>query len=188
MLSDSKRILYTVATSILTLHEVYNKSVTTLKYISKWFSGNGLSLNMGKTKIIKFYLSHSQYAVFQISYRDRCIKNDTNIKFFGMQIDKHMNWKTHRTDNSKIKQCMLCSWMYVSSHQYWFTSNDMLCLFPLNKDIWHNILGFLNKCRKGIQVTQESSKNYDGWIPEICADQFSKNWKSWQYEHNVYYH
>jgi hypothetical protein len=99
MHSGSKLILYADDTSILItgkiLHEVCNKSVTTLKYISKWFSVNGLSLNMDKTRKIKFDLSHSQHAPFQISYEDTHINDDTNIKFLGMQIDNHMNWKTH---------------------------------------------------------------------------------------------
>jgi hypothetical protein len=88
MYADDRSILITGKT----LHEVNNKSAATLKYISKWFAVNGLSLNMDKTKRIKFDLSNSQHASFQVPYKDRHIDDDTNITFLGMQIDKHMNW------------------------------------------------------------------------------------------------
>lgn len=65
---------------------------------------------MNKTKIIKLGLSHSQYASFQIPYKDRRINDYTNIKFLGIQTDKHMNWNTHMGQiNPKSKQCMLCN-------------------------------------------------------------------------------
>jgi hypothetical protein len=112
MHSDSKLILYAGNTSTLITgkarHEVHN-SVTTLKYISKWFSVNGLSLNMDKIKIIRFYFSHSQQASLQISYKGRHINDDTNIKFLGMQIDKQELKNTYWIDNSKIKRCVLCN-------------------------------------------------------------------------------
>jgi hypothetical protein len=96
---DSKLILYADDTSILitgkTLYAVHRKSVTTIKYITKWFSVNGLLLNMDKTKIIQFDLSHSQPVSFQISW------------YASKQA--HELEDTHWSDNSKIKQCMLCN-------------------------------------------------------------------------------
>jgi hypothetical protein len=29
-----------------------------------------------------------------MSYKNRYINDDTNITFLGIQIDKHINWKT----------------------------------------------------------------------------------------------
>jgi hypothetical protein len=64
---------------------------------------------MDKTKIIKSDLSNSQHTSFQICYKDTRINDDKNIQFLGLQIDKHMNWKTHIGQNSKIKQFVLFS-------------------------------------------------------------------------------
>jgi hypothetical protein len=76
---------------------------------------------MDKTKIIKFDLSHSQHALFQISYKDRHNNNDTQIKYFGMQTE-HMNWKTH------IGQITpkLSSAFYALSCMYHLTDIDSL--------------------------------------------------------------
>jgi hypothetical protein len=123
---DSKLILYADDPSILitgkTLYKVHNKSVTTLKHISKWFSVNGLSLNMDKIKIIKFDLSHFQHESFQIPYR--YIKDDTNIKFLGMHIDKHMNWKTHTGPKTPKLSCAC----YATRCTYHLTNTDSLII------------------------------------------------------------
>jgi hypothetical protein len=52
-------------------------------------------MNIDKTDAIKFNLSHSQENSFQIPYKDKEIKQETNITFLGLEIDQHLNWKTH---------------------------------------------------------------------------------------------
>ena len=64
---------------------------------------NGLSLNIDTTNAIKFNLNHLQDDTFQILYQDKEIKEVTNINFLGLEIDKHVEWRTH------IEQCLLCS-------------------------------------------------------------------------------
>jgi hypothetical protein len=56
---------------------------------------NGLSLNIDKTSVIKFNLSHFQEHSLQIFYRDKLLKEVTNVRFLGLGIDKHLNWNTH---------------------------------------------------------------------------------------------
>jgi hypothetical protein len=63
--------------------------------MSKWFAVNGLSLNIDKSSVIKFNLSHFQEDSLQIFYRDKLLKEVTNVRFLGLGIDKHLNWKTH---------------------------------------------------------------------------------------------
>jgi hypothetical protein len=59
--------------------------------MSKWFASNGLSLNIDKTNVIKFSLSHLQEDLFQVPYRDKEIKEVTNTKFLVFEIDKHLS-------------------------------------------------------------------------------------------------
>jgi hypothetical protein len=95
---------------------------------------------MDKTKTIKFDLSHSQHANFQISYKTTRINNNTNITFLGMQIDKHINRKTH-IGHTTPKLSRAC---YAIRYIYHLTNIDsllILCLFPLNNDVWNNNLG-----------------------------------------------
>jgi hypothetical protein len=63
--------------------------------MSKCFAANGLSLNTDKSRVITFNLSHFQEHSLQIFYRDKLLKEVTNVRFLGLGYDKHLNWKTH---------------------------------------------------------------------------------------------
>jgi hypothetical protein len=62
-----------------------------LNYMSKCFAANGWSLNIDKTDAIKFNLSHSQGDSFRIPYKNKEIKQITNMKFLGLEIDQRLN-------------------------------------------------------------------------------------------------
>jgi hypothetical protein len=95
----SKPVLFADDISVLiianNLSNLQMRSSSILTHMSKWFAANGLSLNIDKTNVIKFSLSHLQEDLFQFPYRDKEIKEVTNIKFVGLEIDKHLSWKTH---------------------------------------------------------------------------------------------
>jgi hypothetical protein len=97
--TDSKSLLYADDTSVLitgnSLHDLQMKSVSVLNYMSKRFAMNGLLLNLDETKVMKFNINHLQDESFQFLYKDRYIKEVIIIKFLGVEIDKHMNLKTH---------------------------------------------------------------------------------------------
>jgi hypothetical protein len=92
--------------------------------MSKWFAANGLSLNIDKTSVIKFNLSHFQEHSLQIFYRDKLLKEVTNVRFLGLGIDKHLNWKTH------IEQVIpkLSSACYVVRSMFHFSTKDSLTM------------------------------------------------------------
>jgi predicted XRE-type DNA-binding protein len=60
--------------------------------MSKWFTVNGLSLNLHITKVDLNYLQNKSFHCF---YKDKLIKEVIYIKLLGLEIDKHMNWKNH---------------------------------------------------------------------------------------------
>jgi len=62
--------------------------------MSKWFAVNILSLNVDNTNVVKFNLNRLQDDAFQFLYQDKEIKEVTNIKFVGLGLDKHKEWKT----------------------------------------------------------------------------------------------
>jgi len=63
--------------------------------MSKWFAVNGLSLNLDKTKVMKFDLNYVQNGSFQFFNKDKVIKKVINTKFLGLETDKNMYWKNH---------------------------------------------------------------------------------------------
>jgi hypothetical protein len=95
----SKPVIYADDTSVLLTAdndaELKNKINHALGYMTGWFSANGLTLNMGKTSIIKFTSSNRQIGTFQITYQNLLLSGVNNTKFLGLQLDKHINWKNH---------------------------------------------------------------------------------------------
>jgi hypothetical protein len=64
-------------------------------HMSKWFDANKLTLNLDKTNIIKFTTKNSPQFSISIGYDDKHIEESVHTKFLGLQIDSHLNWKTH---------------------------------------------------------------------------------------------
>jgi len=85
-----KPVIYVDDTSVLntakSINELQIKAKATLDYMSKWFLVNGLILNIYKTNIVitsKHYLDET----FLIKYQNNSIKESTNTKFLGLQLD-----------------------------------------------------------------------------------------------------
>jgi len=66
-----------------------------LDYMTEWFSVNGLSMNMNKTNIMKFLPSNRQNNNFQFMHHSKLLVAANNTKFLGLELDKHVNWKSH---------------------------------------------------------------------------------------------
>ena len=52
-------------------------------------------LNITETNAIKFIPKTTEHVAFDIYYMDNAIHEVKNIKFLGMHVDNHMNWKNH---------------------------------------------------------------------------------------------
>ena len=90
----------------------------------EWFSANKLVLNLEKTNIIKFVTINQAYCTLTVSYKDKCIEEAVNLKFLGIQIDSHLNWRNH-IDQIIPKLSIGC---YMVRQMYHFCNNDTLRL------------------------------------------------------------
>jgi hypothetical protein len=61
----------------------------------KWYAANKLVLNINKTNRMKFIMNYIPYYALCSGYEDNYIEEVVNIKFLGLQIDNHLNWKKH---------------------------------------------------------------------------------------------
>jgi hypothetical protein len=61
----------------------------------EWFSANMLVLNLEKTNIMKFVTINLPYCALAIGHKDKYIEEAVNLKFLGIQLDSHLNWKNH---------------------------------------------------------------------------------------------
>jgi hypothetical protein len=48
-----------------------------------------------KTNILKFVTNNLPYCALTIGHKDKYIEEAVHLKFLGMQIDSHFNWKNH---------------------------------------------------------------------------------------------
>ena len=44
---------------------------------------------------MKFLSDYQKNALFQIFYEDNLIQEEINTEFLGLEVDKHVNLKTH---------------------------------------------------------------------------------------------
>jgi len=112
-------VIYADDTSILltanTNDQLKSKFHSTLAYMIEWFSANSLALNMEKTNIMKFTTNYRQSEVFQIIHQNKIVMGVNNIKFLGLELDKHVSWKNHiQKLLSKLSStCYLARRMYA---------------------------------------------------------------------------
>jgi len=93
-----------------------------LEHMIEWFSANKVVLNLEKTNIMKFVTINQPYCALAVSYKDKCIEAAVNLKFLGIQIDSHLNWRNH-IDQIIHKQSIAC---YVVRQMYHICNNDTL--------------------------------------------------------------
>jgi len=78
-----------------------------LSHMIKWFAANNLVLNLDKTNIMKFMTENSSQSTLYIGYKEKYVEETANTKFLGLQIDNHLNWKSH-IEEIIPKWSMLC--------------------------------------------------------------------------------
>jgi hypothetical protein len=95
--SLAKPIYFADDTSIIISNRNFIEFSTTvnlvLACVTEWFSANKLVLNLGKTNIMKFVTNNLPYCALTIGHKDKHIEEVVNLKFLGIHIDSHLNWK-----------------------------------------------------------------------------------------------
>jgi len=92
-------VLFADCTSVIISNRSFIEFATTanlvLAHMIEWFSANKLVLNLGKTNIMKFVPNNLPYCALTIGHKDKYIEEAVHLKFLGIQIDDHLNWKNH---------------------------------------------------------------------------------------------
>ena len=68
---------------------------STLENIVCWLEDNDLHINFNKTKYVQFRNYKSLHLQPKIQCRDKKISETKTIKFLGLILDEHCNWKSH---------------------------------------------------------------------------------------------
>ena len=97
--------IYFESDDLIKLEKVVNKE---LKNIFLWLNVNRLSLNVSKTNFIIFHPYNKplkQHITLKIN--NKAIMEKDSIKYLGVIIDSHLNWKKHiSTVTKKISRCI----------------------------------------------------------------------------------
>jgi hypothetical protein len=64
-------------------------------HMTKWFAANKFALNLDTTEAMKFITYNASHFALCIDYNEKCIEETVNMKFLGVQIDNHLNWKNY---------------------------------------------------------------------------------------------
>jgi hypothetical protein len=73
------------------MHEIQAKSRIVLNTLNHAFTSNGLSLNLKKTKVLKFDSTNQKNMLLQLNYKNEVLHDETHIQFLGLEIDKFLN-------------------------------------------------------------------------------------------------
>ncbi|PNF22769.1 hypothetical protein B7P43_G06670 [Cryptotermes secundus] len=96
--TDDRLLLYADDTSIVVsgidIDEIQVRSNLVLNSLSRWFAVNGLSLNLKKTKVVKFDTTNRDNMSIHLKFNDEILHQETHVKFLGIEIDKTLNWKS----------------------------------------------------------------------------------------------
>ena len=63
-----------------------------MELLLDWFRANLLSLNMDKTKLIKFW---PETTPFKLHIGNTILQTSKTVKFLGITIDDHLTWSSH---------------------------------------------------------------------------------------------
>ena len=91
--------LYYESDDLAELEKTMNKE---LKLLSLWLNVNRLALNIGKTNFIIFrgYKKPLNHNVTLLMNK-KAIEQKTHVKYLGVMIDEHLNWKEHISNVTK---------------------------------------------------------------------------------------
>ena len=75
--------------------ELANKINTVLQSINAWVTGNGLKLNLGKTKYMIFTNRHNVERDLNLTLNGTKIEYTEQERFLGVILDNKLSWSAH---------------------------------------------------------------------------------------------
>ncbi|KAB0794201.1 hypothetical protein PPYR_13821 [Photinus pyralis] len=75
-----------------------NKCCELLQSLSNWFSHNDLYFNVAKTQVVRFHHPKKHVQQLSLSLNNLPLLQTNKVKFLGVTIDEHLNWKAHCTE------------------------------------------------------------------------------------------
>ena len=147
--------IYLESETISELVQIVNKE---LKLVKKWIDANFLSLNISKTNYIIFHSPAMPILTdIVIKIGREHINRSSYVKFLGLLLDEHLNWKFHLSELSK-KLARTCGILFkirdllptntlINVYNSLFMSFLQMALLYGAKHLLHILIQYLN-CKK----------------------------------------
>ena len=91
--------IYSESSNLLHLQKTMNKH---LRYVKKWLDADKLALNLDKTNFVFFHSPQvSTTELIRLKLGKKQIHQEKYVKFLGVLLDEHLNWKYHITELSR---------------------------------------------------------------------------------------
>ena len=119
-----------------------------LRFLCKWLQANKISLNASKTELIIFRdpkKNNSEHEL-KIKIDGKKLIPLMFVKYLGVLIDCHLNWKAHEMDlHPKLSRAigMLCKIRHFVNYA---TLSMILWDFLINPHVWFSNLGPPRRC------------------------------------------
>ena len=99
---------------------------------------------------------NSPHSALTIRYEDKHIEEALSLKFLGMQLDNHLNWKDH-IDQVLPKLSAAC---YVVRQMHHICDENtlkinLLCLLSFCYKVWNNLSGKFLQQQEGSYFAKE---------------------------------
>ena len=159
-----------------------------LKTLSKWLRANKISLNASKTELLIFRHQNKKINFdLNIKINGKKITPSLYVKYLGVYIDCHLNWKNHVSEvSTKLSRAcgMLAKIRHYVCHQtlitiyYGIFSSIML----YGSQIW----GQANQTRQIIKIIQNKALRVINFEhPRSSTDTLYRNCKIVKFEDNI---
>lgn len=67
-----------------------------LSHVHSWLCANKLSLNIDKSNFVIFHPPQKKLSYdLHVDINNKCLKQETNIKYLDVVLDNHLSWKSH---------------------------------------------------------------------------------------------
>src|SRR6218665_586202 len=125
-------ILFADDTNLLASHKSLDELVKIanqeLSSISDWFRANRLSLNVLKTHfiLVRSYGKNTRNVDITLTIDGIKITQVDSVKFLGVMVDEHLNWKTHINN---IEKKIAKNIGILSKVAYLLPGNDLKSLY-----------------------------------------------------------
>ena len=140
--------------------------------------------------IMKFITKNSSHSTSHIGYKEKYIEETVNTKFFGLQIDNHINWKNHIEEMiHEFSEARYAVRLTVHISNINTTKINLLCIPSFFCKIWNNFWGNSSNSGNILTLQKKIVKiMVGGQSRTSCRSLFKQLRDSYLFQASIFFH